>query len=256
MTALSFWGALATLIAVAFGCSTADRWARTGARHERAWTISLAMFAVGSFALFWAGATGWAPLNFRLFYLFGAILNVPWLALGTFWLLAPASTARRAEAIVTWLTPFCAGVVLATPLRATVEVKGLPSGKEVFGLGPRLMAGVGSGLAASVILAGAAWSAWRWLRISRTNDPAGPPKSVAGRLAITNICIADGTLVLGSSGAFLGSGDAAINFSIALCAGIGLLFAGFLISSRRPAPTERSPFVDELIELARPSARP
>ena len=44
-------------------------------------------------------AAGWTPLSFKLYYLFGAILNVPWLALGTVELLrqpvAEPLTRRR-----------------------------------------------------------------------------------------------------------------------------------------------------------------
>ena len=41
-----------------------------------------------SAALWVAEAAGWSSPSFRAFYLFGAILNVPWLALGTVFLLA------------------------------------------------------------------------------------------------------------------------------------------------------------------------
>ena len=80
-------GAAATLVAVAFALSTLDRWLAARRRHELAWTISLAMFAIASGALWWGAATGWSPAAFRVFFLFGAVLNVPWLALGTVYLL-------------------------------------------------------------------------------------------------------------------------------------------------------------------------
>ena len=71
----------------AFGLSTLERFVARRKPHELAWTVSLAMFALASFAYFWAAALGWSALDFRAFYLFGAILNVPWLALGTVYLL-------------------------------------------------------------------------------------------------------------------------------------------------------------------------
>ena len=82
-------GAAATLVAAAFALSTLERWLLRRKPHELAWTLSLAMFAVASGALWWATATGWNDVNFRIFFLFGAILNVPWLALGSIELLAP-----------------------------------------------------------------------------------------------------------------------------------------------------------------------
>ena len=41
------------------------------------------MFAVASVALATGTSTGWDRGTFRVFYLFGAVLDVPWLALGT-----------------------------------------------------------------------------------------------------------------------------------------------------------------------------
>lgn len=80
--------AAATLVAVAFALSTLDRWLRRRRPHELAWTVSLALFAVGSMALWWAESNGWGIGAFRIFYMAGAVLNVPWLALGTVYLLA------------------------------------------------------------------------------------------------------------------------------------------------------------------------
>ena len=80
--------ATATLLATAFAMSTLERYLGRRRRHELMWTISLFMFALGSLAL-WAGAAiGWTEWTFKAFYLFGAILNVPFLALGTVYLLA------------------------------------------------------------------------------------------------------------------------------------------------------------------------
>lgn len=77
----------ATLVAVAFSLSTFDRWHRRNQPHELAWTIAMALFTIGSAALWWAEATGWSMFAFRVFFLAGAVLNVAWLALGTIYLL-------------------------------------------------------------------------------------------------------------------------------------------------------------------------
>src|SRR3954447_18080975 len=87
--------AAATLVAVAFGLSTLDRWLRRRRPHELAWTISLAIFALGAAALWWAETRGWSGASFRVFFLAGAVLNVPWLALGTIYLLAGVGAGDR-----------------------------------------------------------------------------------------------------------------------------------------------------------------
>ena len=104
--------AAATLIATAFALSTLDRWQRRRRPHELAWTVSLGLFALGSAALWWAEAVGWSLGAFRVFYAAGAVLNVPWLALGTVHLLAGPVVGRRAERWLVLLSGFAAGVVL------------------------------------------------------------------------------------------------------------------------------------------------
>src|SRR4029450_9982694 len=80
--------ATATLLAGAFAAATFERWLERRRRHELAWSVALTFFAAGALSL-WAGAAlGWDGPTFRLFYLFGAIVNVPTLALGTVYLLA------------------------------------------------------------------------------------------------------------------------------------------------------------------------
>ena len=87
--------AAAGLVALAFALSTLERWLDRRKRHELAWTIALAMFTVGAGALWLGASDGWSGATFRVFYLFGAILNVPFLALGTIYLLGGV---RRGDA--------------------------------------------------------------------------------------------------------------------------------------------------------------
>src|ERR1051326_2405962 len=75
--------ALATLVAVAFTAALFERWLARRRPHELAWAVSLALFTVASGALWLGTARGWDAPTFRVFFLFGAVLNVPYLALGT-----------------------------------------------------------------------------------------------------------------------------------------------------------------------------
>lgn len=233
--------AAATLVALAFCLSTLDRWLRRRRPHELAWTVSLAMFALGSAALWWAESTGWSLGAFRVFYLAGAVLNVPWLALGTVYLLAERALADRVRTWLVLLSGFSAGIVLFAPTKTPVSGSELPTGKDVFGVAPRVLAAVGSGVAALVIIAGALWSAWR---VWRGRTPSlGATRTVAspGRLVAGNLLIALGTLVLSGSGTLAGRLGKDRAFAITLLAGICILFAGFLVTSsptRRPAVTE------------------
>src|SRR5688500_20207433 len=87
--------AAATLLALAFALCTLERWLDRRKSHEAAWTAALFLFSAASAAL-WAGAAfGWKGRWFRLFYLFGAIGNVPYLAVGTVYLRPDRRLAPR-----------------------------------------------------------------------------------------------------------------------------------------------------------------
>jgi glutaredoxin len=85
--------AVSALFAVALG----RRYVARG-RVNRAllyWTIALAMFFLASAGLTYGEAFGWTSPAFRLYYLLGAVLVVPWLALGTVEITAPDLPTHR-----------------------------------------------------------------------------------------------------------------------------------------------------------------
>ena len=234
--------AAATLVATAFAIATFDRWQRRRRPHEGAWALSLVFFALGSFALWWAEARGWSLASFRLFFLAGAVLNVPWLALGTVYLLAGPRVGDRVRTWLIALSGAAAGVVFTAPA-STSDLSGveLPKGSDLFGVAPRVFAAVGSGVAAIVIIGGAVWSIVRMLR-GRQPATSGTHRQVIDvrRSASGNALIAIGTLVLSASGTFAGRLGADRAFAITLLAGIVVLFAGFLVASARPAGSQRT----------------
>ena len=226
--------AAATLVSLAFALSTGERWLRSRQRHEAAWTISLFMFALGSVSLWWGASVGWGEWSFKSFYLFGAILNVPFLALGTIELLAGPKHGKRWMAIIAMLGAFCTGIVVAAPLTGVINSEVLPQGKEVFGPGPRIAAAVGSGVAALVIIGGAVWSAWRLFRVWRAGSDTrarGTGAPSPRRLAIANLIIAAGTLILSAGGILNSVVNEMDGFAISLVAGISVIFVGFLLTS-------------------------
>lgn len=221
MTSQTALAAAAALVALAFTLCLFERWLATRRRHDLAWALSLAMFTVGAGALWLGAAAGWNGPVFRTFYLFGAVLNVPFLALGTLYLLAGPGRADRWAAAVGLAAAFAAGVVLVAPFRGPVPPDRLPRGSEVFGALPRALAAVSSGAGALVVLGGAAVSAWRHRR----------GRDARRALVWANVLIAAGTLVLGGSGLLnsaLGEMEA---FALTLVIGVSFLFGGFLVAS-------------------------
>jgi len=222
VTTQTAFAAAAGLVALAFAMSTFERWLARRRRYDLAWSVALALFFLGSAALWLGAANGWDGPTFRAFYLFGAIVNVPVLALGTVYLLGGTRAGDRWTALVALGSAFAAGVIVEAPLRAPVPPHQLPQGSDVFGPLPRILAAVGSAGGALVILAGAAWSAWRVRR---------------GRMVAANLLIACGTLVLGAGGLFNSVLDEMEAFALTLVIGITLLFLGFLFAAARPTTT-------------------
>ena len=204
----------AMLVALAFALSLYERWLDRRRAHELAWATAMAMFAIASGALAVGAAVGWSPATFRVFFMFGAVANVPVLALGTVYLLADRRRAHRIAAVVVVLVAFATGVVAAAPLRGALPRHHLAQGSEVFGPLPRIFAGVASAGGALVVFAGAAWSALR-----------------RRQLVVGNLLIALGTAVTGASGLLNSVADAMTGFAVALVAGVSLIFVGFLVAT-------------------------
>ena len=225
--------AASTIVALAFGLSTLDRWLRRRRPHELAWTIAMALFVVAAFALWLAEGSGWNNGVFRVFFTFGAIVNVPWLGLGTIYLLAGQRAGNATMRGLLIFSGFAIGVVVTAPLRGVIDPGTLPTGSEHFDPLPRILAAVGSSIPALIIFGGALWSAWR---VVRGNNPAltsAATRQVRStrRLALGNILIAAGAASLSASGTFSGRLGADRSFAVTLLTGIVVLFAGFLVAS-------------------------
>ncbi len=173
----------------------------------------------------------------------GAILNVPWLALGSVYLLFGRRIGDATRAWLIGLSGAAAGVVLIAPTKQVVlDPDELPKGSELFGVAPRVFAAVGSGVAALVIFAGAIWSLWRVLR--RRQPSVGTHQRIIvapGRNAGGNALIALGTIVLSLSGTLAGRLGESRAFIVTLLVGVVFLFAGFLVASVRSSqsPTQQ-----------------
>ena len=81
--------ALSLLTALAATVFATDLWLdyrRKPRPHIVAYAVGMTMFAVATWAFFVGITFGWTGFVYRTFYLFGAILNIPFLALGSMFL--------------------------------------------------------------------------------------------------------------------------------------------------------------------------
>jgi len=223
---------VATAVATLFAQATLVRFTKDRRPQDLAWTISLAMFALASAALAAGVSTGWDNGLFRIFFLFGAVLTVPWLALGTVYLLVGKARGRRIQWCLVFFSGLAAGVLFTAPIDGPIHGTTIPVGSDVFGAFPRVLAAVGSGVSAVVIIAGALWSAWRFARSRAT--PGN------GRRAAANLLIALGTLMLSSGGLIQGVAGKDEAFVITLASGIMVIYAGFLVAAGASARRETS----------------
>lgn len=233
-TAVAF-SATATLVATAFGLLTYERWTLRRRRHDAAWTVALAMFALATAGL-WAGlATGWSPWTYRAFYLFGAVLNVPVLALGTLYLLGRRRGVDVAARVLALWCAFAAGVLATTPLRGELPSADLPRAADHLETLPRVLGVVGSSVGALVLVGGAAWSAVGYARGRRA--PRGGLRP--GDMVLANLLIAIGTIVLGIGGSRF---DTPTSFALTTSIGIAVIFSGFLVTQRVQEPARGDRF--------------
>lgn len=217
--------AAATLVAIAFCLSTFERWTLRRRRHDAVWSIALAMFAIATGALWLGLSTGWNETIFRIYYLFGAVLNVPVLALGTLYLLGSRRLADRiALGIALWLA-VCTGVILATPFTDGFTEGRLPGGSDHLGAMARTLAAVNSATGAIVLIAGAVWSTRRLTWASATSERSQSTR----RMATANTLIALGAIILGVGGSTF---EAPTPFAFTTTTGITVIFIGFLLTSR------------------------
>jgi hypothetical protein len=167
---------------------------------------------------------GWTPTEFRVYWLFGAVLNVPYLFLGEVYLLAKRrSVADVVAVILVFLTAFAVVKVLNAPIHAGALGTDLPLGKDVFGDGtmPYRLAQYLAYPSFILLVAGCLWSAWQM---------RGRPE-LRDRFMGTLLIAIGATIVAIGSG--IGAGlDVVPIFSIGLLAGIAVMFWGFLRASR------------------------
>ncbi len=219
------------LVALAFTGLVFERWLWKRRPQDMAWSISLGLFAAGAFALAWGSAVGWSSGPFRLFFAFGAILNVPFLASGQLYLLVPRRLAARIFALTALLATFAFGVVIASPFKTALPPDRLPQGREVFGVGPRILAAVGSGLGATIVFVGTVVGIVRMNRARRRGE-SGASGAAANRRIAGLALLSLGTVILSLSGTLNSALGEMRAFVVTLAVGVTVLFAGFVLSSR------------------------
>lgn len=211
---------IATLVSGAFALSLMRQFRARRKPHQLSWALALGTFAAASASAATGMALGWTPGLFRSYYLFGAILNVPILALGTLYLYLPRRAGHVAAVLVGAASLVGAVAVFSAAVHpGALGLSGaIPAGSRVMQPRVRALSRYYSYTGFAVVVAGAVWSAARLAR---------QPGERFRRLAQGNALIALGTVVVALGSAFARRGQGSI-FSIGLAAGVSLMFTGFV----------------------------
>jgi hypothetical protein len=213
----------AAIVASVFAWTIGRRYVARRKPYELAWTIALVLYAVASLALAWGVAAGWTERVFDLYWAFGAVLTVPFLAGGEVMLLFDRPAVRwTVWLVLIFATAYTVAVLSGAATDPVALAEELPSGKDVFGDAtaahrlPQLV----SYPSYALLIAGTLFSAWRM---------RGHPE-LRGRFVGT-LLIALGATVVAAGSAFAATG-VLVGFSLTLFLGITVMYGGFLRASR------------------------
>lgn len=108
---LSFIPVIGALISFVFSFLVLRQYLERQGPHQLAWAFALMLFGVGFVGEALGLIFGWSQFSAKVYYLFGAILSVGYLSLGTIYLLKPRpakwiSVASVATILVLWFPIF------------------------------------------------------------------------------------------------------------------------------------------------------
>jgi hypothetical protein len=222
----------AAVVAFVFAAALGRQFARRQRLHLAMWCGALVMYGVASLAVAAGAAVGWSRTLFEIYWILGAVLNVPLLAAGEIHLLRRGQILDVAVWVVlAFVFAYTVAVTRGGAIDPASLAERLPSGKDVFGDGsaayrlPQLIS-----IPSYVILvAGAVWSAWRM---------RGRPE-LRGRFIGTLLVAAGATITAAAGSAFAAVGNLPA-FSLSLLAGVAVMFLGFRRASESRTASDRS----------------
>ncbi|MEE8600506.1 hypothetical protein [Euzebya tangerina] len=205
-------------VAWLFSAQLAKQWWDRRRAHALAWAGALFLFGLGHVCVLIGITAGWTPPVFGTYWLSGALLNVPLLAIGQLHLLDDRRSViwwTLAGLAVVWNTAFTIGAEYDTAVLAASTT--VPSGESVIG------GSIAYGLLRpmtytfAIVVIGSAWSAWTYKKWSLL------------LIALGTTVAAAGSSVIGSTVDYL--------FPILSASGVLLMYAGFrAVSVPKSAP--------------------
>ena len=211
---------LSAIAAIAASLFAFDLWwdyRRRPRPHIAAYGTGMTMFAVATWALFIGVTFAWTGPIYRTFFLFGAVLNIPFLALGSMFLVVGKRSGHVMTIALGGFTAISTTLILTVPFQHPLPDGGIPHDIFEAGFGPRLFALIGGAVGGTILIVLALVSLVRFWRKDRS-------------IVWGNALILAGTLSAAWGGTGLALGEAS-GFALSLLIAVTLIWAGYRIAS-------------------------
>lgn len=236
----SIFAATAALAATAFA---GDLWHDYRGRprpHIAAYASGMTLFAIATWCLFIGVTWGWSGPVYRTFFLFGAVLNIPLLALGSMFLVVGKRAGHIMTIAIGAIAAISTTLTLTVPFERPLPDGGIPHDMFASGFGPRLFAIIGGAAGSTILIVLALVSLFRFWKKNR-------------RIVWGNALIVAGTFAAAWGGTGLALGEAG-GFAVSLLLAVSFIWAGYKVASggRRQGPdsqTEEGQSQDSVNEL-------
>lgn len=214
----------AAVLATAFSLDLWAGYRRRPRPHVAAYGVGIAMFAVATWAL-WVGLQfGWTGIAYRVFFLFGAALNIMFLALGSMFLVVGRRSGNIMAVLLGALTAIATTLTTTVPFANPLPGSGIPEDIFSTGFSPRLFAIIGGAAGSTILVVLSVVSIARFWSANR-------------RIVWANLLIVAGTFAAASGGTGLALGEASA-FAVSLLVAVTLIWTGHRMASgtRRNQP--------------------
>jgi hypothetical protein len=225
-----FYALVAMLVSAAFAGTL---WMQHRSRprpYLLAWAAALTLYAVAALTEVIGAASGWSPLLYRVYYLFGAIALVGLLALGSIYLLAPRFSRVALWTLIVLIAIGLAAVVGASLETVKLETHQVPDADTIraqgslFNLLTIVVAALVNIVGSLILIGGAAWSAYSAWR-----------RGGASSRVLANVLIAGGAFIAAGASSLTRVFHVYEVFYVGQAIGVLVMFGGFLTAQRAPA---------------------
>lgn len=211
---------IAAVVGAAFAAVVGKQYLARRKPYQAIWALALAMFGVAAAFETVGQLAGWSDATYKGYYLFGGLLNVGWLGIGSLLLMVSPSVGRMAVIAVALVSLICVVAVLLAHtnsmlLKAQVPGRGAIDSPSIL----PLITNLGGSL---LLVGGAAWSAWKSAR-------AGAPRNRVLGLAI----LAAGAFIVAGGHSYAQSKGVYAAQPVSEALGIAAMFTGYLVVEAR-----------------------